>query len=252
MAVDQILAITQIAENQNNKYLTHNNAVDALAQAGNRTLRNTTVGAGPWNITENEFTRNMVFRASGASANYEIRTPGTIATSNPTKRVFAVVNDDTVDTATVRTAGVGAQVVLPPGRAAWIEQEGDNLYQLSAWSTVPTDAQPYDFGFFIAGPPGTAAIVLVHVAARAFTLEDNFAGSVGKVGANPTAVAAFDVQKNEASIGSISISTSGVFTFNTTGAGVSMVAGDRIKIVAPNPQDATLADVAVTLKGTRV
>src|SRR6185312_5912361 len=77
-----------------------------------------------------------------------------------------------------------------------------------------------------------------------FTFPANFAGSGGSVGTNPTSSAVFTVQKNGSTIGTITISTGGAFTFATTGGSSKTVAkDDRIAIVAPSPQDSTLADV---------
>ena len=53
-------------------------------------------------------------------------------------------------------------------------------------------------------------------------------------------------------IGTITVAPSGTTgSFVTSGGAVSLVAGDRLAIVGPDPADATLADIAITLKGTR-
>lgn len=253
MATTGILAITQMEQNQNNRYLTHNNAVDALEQAENRPLANTAVGAGPWTITEANFTRYKIFKASGASAAYDIVVPSLIGGVTATKRTFFVWNADTVDTATVKASTPAATVVLPPGAIAEISQDGNDLIALTRFSTIGDEALPYDVGFFVSGKPGAAAVIMILVATRPFTLPDDFAGSKYFNGANPTTnPISFDVQKNESSIGSISVTSSGVATFSTTGAGVSMAIGDRLKVVAPGTQDATCADISVVFRGARV
>lgn len=246
MPSSNILAIPQVEENQNNRYITTNNAVSYLEQALQNPAANTSVGAGPWTITEAVFIRNFSFRASGASGAFDVVVPGEINAVNG-KRMFAVINADTTYTATVKTDGSGTTVVLAPGQIALIQQDHDDLRQLTSIVT----SYAYDLGFFVPGLPTDAGTVMIWKAVRAFTLADDFAGSQCKVGANPTSTAVFDVQKNESSIGSISINTSGVATFSTTGAGVSMAVGDRLKVVAPTPQDATLSDVGVAFLGTR-
>jgi hypothetical protein len=253
MATTGILAITQMEPNQNNKSVTHNNAVDALEQAENRTLANAAVGAGPWTLSEAEFTRYKVFKASGASGAYNIVVPGEIGVTNNTKRTFFVWNADTADTATVKSDAAGTTVVLPPGAIAEIVQDHDDLVALTRFSTIGDEALPYDVGFYVSGKPGASANVMILVATRPFTLPDDFAGSKYFNGANPTGnPIVFDVQKNESSIGSISVTSGGVATFSTTGAGVSMAIGDRLKVVAPGTQDATCADISVVFRGARV
>ncbi len=102
------------------------------------------------------------------------------------------------------------------------------------------------------GSPGAAAVVYLEKMARAIDFPANFSGSVGTVTTNPTATAAFDITKNGTTIGTASISTSGVFTFTTvSGTAKSLAIGDILKVTAPTPQDSTLADISFTLLGTR-
>jgi hypothetical protein len=106
----------------------------------------------------------------------------------------------------------------------------------------------------VAGRPAAGQLVCIYTAAAAMIFPANFAtpDSKGSVGVNPTATATYTVYKNGATVGTVTISTAGVCTFATTG-GVSFTlnAGDRLTIVAPGSQDATLADVGITLVGTR-
>jgi hypothetical protein len=110
---------------------------------------------------------------------------------------------------------------------------------------------------FLGGSPPTASQVLgIYVALRSERFFANFdGGSVGGVAAkgtvvtNPTATFTANVYRNAAElIGTISISTSGVFTFATTG-GVSfdLTAGQFLKIVGPASPDATIADIGFSL-----
>src|SRR5439155_19498357 len=88
-------------------------------------------------------------------------------------------------------------------------------------------AQPVDIPCSLVGKPGAGAIVLIFTATRTLTFPANFSGAYGTVGTNPTATAAYNVLKNGTSIGGVSISTSGVFTFTTaSGATQSLAAGD--------------------------
>jgi hypothetical protein len=104
--------------------------------------------------------------------------------------------------------------------------------------------------FFFTTTPTASEILLLFVAEQAMTFADDFAGSRGSCGTNPASSFALDVQKNGASVGTITISTGGVFTFVTTGTTVSLAAGDVLKIVAPSSPDASCANVAISLKGS--
>lgn len=249
MVDSAILAIPQIAESQNNKYITANNQIDFLEQAANRALANAAVGAGPWTLTAAEFTRYYAFKAGGASAAFDIITPGDIGGAGLTKRVFAVINADTVDTATVKSDAAGTTVVIPAGYSAIIAQVGDDLTALTMFNSTLGTSIPYDIGVFIPGEPADAALVMQYVAPRAIAFPDDFAGAVGRCSVNPTGTSVFDVLKNGSSIGSVSISTGGVFTFSTTGGAVSLAIGDYLSMTAPGTADATLANISIILKG---
>jgi hypothetical protein len=101
------------------------------------------------------------------------------------------------------------------------------------------------------GLPAAGQIVCIYTAAWPISFPVNFANpnAYGSVGTNPTATATYTVYKNGVSVGTIAISTAGVFTFTT--AGFSMNVGDRLTVVAPGSQDVTLSDVGFTLVGTR-
>ncbi len=91
---------------------------------------------------------------------------------------------------------------------------------------------------------------LLYTFAESVTFPDNFAGSVGDIETNPAATFVIDVQKNGVSVGSISISTTGVFTFATTGTTVQFVVGDKLKLIGPAVVG-TAALVSATLLGVK-
>jgi hypothetical protein len=145
-----------------------------------------------------------------------------------------------------------SNISLSTGQGAGLFFDGTNWQAVtSSGTTVNT------FGVVsgVAGKPGASQLVCVYTAFSAQTFPANFGSpqqSYGSVGVNPTATASYTVKKNGASVGTISISTSGVFTFTTSGGtSFSLAVGDRLTIVAPSSQDATLADVGITLVGTR-
>jgi hypothetical protein len=105
-----------------------------------------------------------------------------------------------------------------------------------------------DLGMFFPGNPGSSQLLFKFVAARAMTFPANFAGSRGEVGTDPASAFVMDVDVNAFTVGTISVSTSGVFTFATSGGSTQAVAaGDVITISGPISADGSIADIAATL-----
>jgi hypothetical protein len=110
---------------------------------------------------------------------------------------------------------------------------------------------PFDVSAFLAGVPGSSAILTRIPVARAVRFPDNFSGSSGSAAVAATASTAFDIQKNGSSIGTMTFAIGATTaTFTTAGAGEeTFAAGNTISVVAPGTPDATLAGVGFTLKG---
>lgn len=111
---------------------------------------------------------------------------------------------------------------------------------------------PYILHVHFGGTPTVNSLVWRLVASEvSFLLPDELVGSVGKVTTNPSSSTAFDVKKNGSSIGTITVSTGGAFTFTTGGASpVEFAVGDYLEIVAPANLNG-LSDLTITLKGYR-
>lgn len=250
MANSPILNIPQIAESQTNKYITHNNAVNSLEASNNDIHVEASAGAGPVTITEDEAGDHAVFEVSGGSADFDMTMPATINAINA-KRFFSVNNLDTTYVATVKaSSGTGANASLQPGESGIFYQDFEDIYLLATPNSSLGPA--YDIAFYFPGAPGDAAEMFKLTAARAFELPDEFAGSVGDSGVAPTASTVLTVKRNGASIGTITISTGGGFTFATTATTVEAFAvGDEISVDNQGTADVTAADINVTFKGTR-
>ena len=116
-----------------------------------------------------------------------------------------------------------------------------------------SSAQPFDLHAFYPGVPSASAKIVRTPVARVVTFPANFSGAYGKASANATASAAFDVQKNGASVGTITFAAGASTATFVTAGGTTVVtaAGDVMMIVAPVTADTTLADVGFVLAGTR-
>jgi hypothetical protein len=120
--------------------------------------------------------------------------------------------------------------------------------QIRAYLGTPFDATMFCPGLL------TASVILVRVpVARAVSFAANFAGCVGKASANATASTAFDIQKNGASVGTMTFAAgaSSATFVSAAGAAVNFAAGDVLAVIAPATPDTTLADVGLVLAGTR-
>jgi len=109
---------------------------------------------------------------------------------------------------------------------------------------------PVDVAVWIADLPGAAEKILSIDLARATTLPASLPGSRAQAATASTGTVAFSIQKNAAEIGTITFTASaaGVFAMATD---TVFAPGDILGIVAPAAQDATLADISITLAGTR-
>lgn len=138
----------------------------------------------------------------------------------------------------------------------FIRSNGDSPETFSGYraplSEIP-GAGAYDVPLSYAGTPDAGALMGKLIAVRDIDFEANFSGSAGHAGTNPDATFDIDVQDDGVSIGTISIATGGTFTFTTTsGTAKTVASGSRIEFYAPSnsPAEATVADIAATLKGT--
>lgn len=110
-----------------------------------------------------------------------------------------------------------------------------------------TGGGEYDISIYVGGCPVLGETILRLVATRAFALAA--AGHQASCGVNPTAAAVFTLYRNGVACGTLTISTAGLATF-ALATSVSFAVGDLLTIIAPSPQDLTLADVGILLAGS--
>ena len=111
-------------------------------------------------------------------------------------------------------------------------------------------AQIYDIGGFSQGKPDASSSLFRLVAPRAFTLPQNLTGSIAKAGTAATGSTVFTLKKNGTQIGTMTFAASGTTATFSFASAASFTIGDIIDLVAPSTQDATLADISVTLVAT--
>lgn len=135
----------------------------------------------------------------------------------------------------------------------YLPNNGDVLTynaDLGVWECHPV-TDTIEITAFFAGRPADGQVLLYWHATELLILPGNFVGAYGYIRVNPTATVTLNVAINGSNFGTISISTSGVFTFATTsGAQQGVAVGDRISITNQATSDVTAADIGVTLVGT--
>ena len=118
------------------------------------------------------------------------------------------------------------------------------------FSALPASVQTVPVTAAFSGTPGDAQMVHIPIVMTS-VLPANFAGTQTYAATAPTASAAFDVDY----IHSGTVTAIGTITFGigsqagtlSVQSGVTLAAGNVLRITAPTPDDATLADVGISL-----
>ena len=230
MADSDILAIPQISFAQNNKYLTHNNAIDKLEQATNGRYTNTTPGASTIVIGPADATRYFTYEFLVASAPRTVTFPKFINSADR-RRFFAVLNR-TAHTLTVTDEALANSVTLAAGTSILVYQYIDTFVVLGKG---PIDGVPAlvdaDIGLFVPATPPVSSLIGSYTFARGAYLLDNFAGSVGRLEVPPTVDTTLDVYRTGVLIGTVTLLSGGGITFATSGTlGETFATSDSLNV----------------------
>lgn len=108
-----------------------------------------------------------------------------------------------------------------------------------------------DIGLFIQDAPSATELVCRWVATRAFSIPSGATLSRATAATASTGSVDFDLLKNGVSFGTLNFNASATGTF-TVASPVSFAAGDVLTITAPVSPDGTLANISISLAGSRL
>lgn len=171
-----------------------------------------------------------------------------------TADVQEILDQITTQHGAILFRGATGWQALAPGTA------GETLYTNGVGSDPywdpPAGSTTRQVAFQIVGTAPTANELLFSwtpTTGETVTFRDDFSGSSYKKsssGSNPASSFVMDVKKNGTSVGSITISTAGVVTYNTTGTTVPIIGGtDVIEVYAPATPVANAVGYTFTLLG---
>lgn len=129
-----------------------------------------------------------------------------------------------------------------------VQLQGNTSYfEVQVVEASDSALRPFDLETFVNGPPADGATVLQTVLARTAQLPAGGGNSQGYASTAATSASSFSITRNGVSVGTVNFGVGANVATFTIASDVAFVAGDRIALVAPSPQDASLSDVSITL-----
>lgn len=132
--------------------------------------------------------------------------------------------------------------------------QGNKTVRVNTGETaVEFDDIAYEASEFFNGLPTAGVVLLRLVVTQGVNFPDDLSGSRGMCDTGPDDSAGVDfaIKRNGSQFGTMSFASAATTaTFLTSGSDETFSAGDVLTVEAPNPQDASFADGAFTLKGT--
>lgn len=127
------------------------------------------------------------------------------------------------------------------------EQVGNGIDDFILGEAASASDNEYLISLSYVGTPGAQGTMGVHSVQTACTIPIDFDGATGDVITAPASDFIIDVQKDGVIVGTITISSGGVFTFDTTGgATIPLVFGSRLSFHGPSSVG-TAADIGITI-----
>ena len=263
-----------IATNQSNKEVVVNALLDA-ASPGMIWGRHASACSGlTWGFYGGQYGTNAIangtvtLTASTTNYVYADNTTGAVSvntTGVPTGKIplYSIVTGTTTVTSYTDLRSYAPQSQVGGGGSSTLagltdvnvtEGAGIDGYAL-VWNNATSKwialVHPYDMLMYSPGVPGNSADMSRLIIPRPVILPASLTGSYASADTAATASTTLTLTKNGTSIGTVNFAasaTSGTFTFSSS---VTFAAGDILKLVNQSTADATLANISVSLVGTR-
>jgi len=154
---------------------------------------------------------------------------------------------------TIRTPGTANARKTAPAEGAAYSPRGESDAQNELVDAFASSLAYYT-GSYISGSPTASQKVHLHSFSAEVVFPAALAGSKGRALVAATAQTDFDIQKSGVSIGTMRFAAAGTLATFIAASETTFdpTSDDYLTVVAPGTPDATLADVAFTLAGSRV
>jgi hypothetical protein len=127
----------------------------------------------------------------------------------------------------------------------------DNIFLQAQTGSAQPVVNPYDVVSFFSGVPGASETLARVVFTRQVSFPIALAGSYASAGTAATASTVVSILKNGVQFGTCTFGVGATTCTFASTVGAVFAAGDVLTETAPVAPDATLADIAITLAGTR-
>lgn len=274
------LDLDQVAANQNQKEATINDANGELDAAITERLE-VDVTSGNQTVTADDYRRAIYIDVVGATvagrtvtlqaikrlivvSSSEDATQsidiilGTTTETIPATEKFLIYTDGTANGLFIISGGGGGGGVTAftaltdtPGSYASQALLGLRVNAGETAIEFGDASAPYDVGGAFGGVPPVTTVILQFLFTRTVVFPSGMTLSQGKAGTAATAQTDFDLQNNGSSFGTMRFAATATTSTFISASGSTFNAGDELRIVSPNPADATLADLVFTLAGRR-
>lgn len=119
------------------------------------------------------------------------------------------------------------------------------------WQLFVSAGSRYDFLIWDTGRPSTAELLINAILTVTVAFPAGLSESRAKSVVAATASAQFLLKKNGAQFGTVTFAPSSTVGVVTSPTDTTFVAGDVLSVIAPDPRDATLEGVSMTITGYR-
>lgn len=209
----------------------------------------TEVSAGVYKhaLEDDHYKFHRILTGATQIGNYHLRTQQTLfVVESDAANTFDITMDVASDLATDTVDPNSDTLLIKPGDSYLVYQDGVklNIIKQLKFNTKPAKFVSFSKEF----SPAVTSKSITQILTEDITFENNFTGSYQDLKTNPTNTVTMDILQNGASIGTISIDPTGVFTYTLITSPTNASIGDVIKLSETTTELAN-NELIVKLKG---